>query len=222
MTHENAADAESARDGLTPAKPKLPDYVREHLERKGELAELMAGHKVTVESRRIPHRSDSGNGMDNAWSAAALHCAFEVFHNGRKVYSGEYSAGLGAAWPDTRKEFEEALKRGRRALPGLNIMLWPSDISRAFKAGWQGRKVCDESAVECFKAGWRPDPVTLVQSLLSSVTDESFPDFCASLGYDEDSRRAQATWTECRELDLVCRAMFGRDFEDATRIAMEF
>lgn len=219
MTHENAADAGSTRDGLTPAKPKLPDYVREHLERKGELAELMAGHGITIESRRIPHRKDSG--MDKAWSAAALHCAFEVFHNGRKVYSGEYSAGLGAAWPDTRKEFEEALKRGRRALPGLNIMLWPSDISRAWKAGWRSTKVCDSELHEVFKAGWRPDPVDIMQSLLG-VTSESFADWCSTFGYDEDSRRAHATWTECRELDRVCRAMFGKDFDNAQRIAWEF
>lgn len=221
MTHENAADAESARDGLTPAKPKLPDYVREHLERKGELAELMAGHGIKIESRRIPRRSDHGNGMDSKWNAAALHCAFEVFHNGRKVYLDEYSAGIGAAWPDTLKAFGEAVKRGRHALPGLG-MIFPGDVSRAFKAGWQGRKVCDEPTVECFKAGWRPDPVDIMQSLLASVTDESFADWCSSLGYEEDSRRAHATWTSCRELDRVCRAMFGRDFEDAQRIAWEF
>lgn len=219
MTHENAADAESARDAL-PLKPAIPSYKREHLKRVGELAELMAGHKVKIESRRIPHRADSGFG-DSKWNAAALHCAFEVFHNGRKVYSGEYSAGLGAAWPDTRKEFEEALKRGRRALPGVS-MFFPGDVSRAFKAGWQGRKVCDESAVECFKAGWRPNPVDLMQSTLHGVTSESFADWCSTFGYDEDSRRAHATWTECREVDRVCREIFGTDFEDATRIAMEF
>lgn len=204
---------------MTHEKPKLPDYVREHLERKGELAELMAGHGITIESHRIPHRKDSD--MDKAWSAAALHCAFEVFHYGRKVYSGEYSAGLGAAWPDTRKEFEEAMKRGRRALPGL-VMIFPGDVARAFKEGWQGRKVCDEPTVECFKAGWRPDPVDIMQSLLASVTDESFADWCSSLGYEEDSRRAYATWTNCWKLDRVCRAMFGRNFEDAQRIAWEF
>lgn len=220
MTHENAADAESARDAL-PLKPAIPAYKREHLERVGELCELMAGHKVTIESRRIPHPSGNGNSMDSKWNAAALHCAFEVFHNGRKVYSDEYSAGLGAAWPDTLKEFGEAVKRGRRALPGL-VMIFPGEVACAFKEGWQGRKVCDEPTVECFKAGWRPDPVDIMQSLLASVTDESFADWCSNLGYEEDSRRAHATWTSCRELDRVCRAMFGRDFEDANRIAMEF
>ena len=170
MTHENAADAESARDAL-PLKPAIPAYKREHLKRVGELAELMAGHKVTIESRRIPHPSGNGNSMDSKWNAAALHCAFEVFHNGRKVYSDEYSAGLGAAWPDTLKEFGEAVKRGRRAFPGL-CMIFPGDVARAFKEGWQGRKVCDEPTVECFKAGWRPDPVDIMQSLLARVTDE--------------------------------------------------
>lgn len=110
---------------------------------------------------------------------------------------------------------------GRRALPGL-VMIFPGDVARAFKEGWQGRKVCDEPTVERFKAGWRPDPVDIMQSLLARVTDESFADWFSSLGYEEDSRRAHATWTNCRELDRVCRAMFGKDFDNAQRIAWEF
>ena len=39
----------------------------------------------------------------------------------------------------------------------------------------------------------------IVWSSLMNMTDESFEDWCFELGYDEDSRKAYATWEQCSE-----------------------
>lgn len=44
---------------------------------------------------------------------------------------------------------------------------------------------------------------------------ESFHDFCADLGYDEDSRKAEATWKACQKIDNQLQRLFGHDYDAA-------
>ena len=46
-----------------------------------------------------------------------------------------------------------------------------------------------------------PGAATVLDSLRldARLGQESFEDFCGELGYDTDSRKAYATWEECRE-----------------------
>lgn len=64
-----------------------------------------------------------------------------------------------------------------------------------------------------YKVGMGIDPTTITAAdVLHSVASdaqygrEAFEDFCSELGYDTDSRKAYATWEQCR-------AMVGR-FDD--------
>lgn len=65
---------------------------------------------------------------------------------------------------------------------------------------------------------WKPTPPTaasVVDSLLLDVSglDEPFEGWAASLGYDTDSRKAEAIYRACLETLPKLRAFFGADFE---------
>lgn len=51
--------------------------------------------------------------------------------------------------------------------------------------------------------------------------DETFDDFCADLGYDTDSRKAEASWRQCRVDRDRLHAFFGADFDDFLDIDWE-
>ena len=44
----------------------------------------------------------------------------------------------------------------------------------------------------------------------------TFHDFCADLGYDEDSRSAEATWKACQKINADLYWLFGANFDAAT------
>lgn len=58
-----------------------------------------------------------------------------------------------------------------------------------------------------YRVGMGIDPTTITAAdVLASVASdarfgrESFDDFCSELGYDTDSRKAYATWEQCRAM----------------------
>lgn len=61
-----------------------------------------------------------------------------------------------------------------------------------------------------------PDAASLLSSLAldANLGDQTFADFCADLGYDEDSRKAFASWEACRASMEKLRAVFGSRFEE--------
>ena len=63
-----------------------------------------------------------------------------------------------------------------------------------------------------------PEPRELLSCLASDATlgDQAFSDFCAELGYDEDSRKAHATWEACKASAEKLQAVFGSRFEEFT------
>jgi hypothetical protein len=171
--------------------PAVPAWRAEYLAKRKHLAELMEAHKVTMTARRVDSRPD-----DAEWHKDSCHAAFDVLHNGRKVYSGHYSAGKLAAIPDTLQAFDR-----RQSVAKTQ---WESDI------------------LECVRRVWLPESVDVIQSLLSSATEESFDEWCGDYGSDTDSRKALATWETCREIERVMRRVFGAYFETAQDIAREF
>lgn len=51
-------------------------------------------------------------------------------------------------------------------------------------------------------------------ALDSNMVNESFEDWCASCGYDSDSRRAFATYEACRKIAAQLKAMLGKEAFD--------
>lgn len=60
-------------------------------------------------------------------------------------------------------------------------------------------------------------PVPLLRDVLYSLVtdaalgDEPFAEFCADLGYDEDSRKAEACWRKCVETRFALRGLLGAE-----------
>jgi hypothetical protein len=59
-----------------------------------------------------------------------------------------------------------------------------------------------------------PDVADVVYCVCSDARsgDYSFEEFCSELGYDSDSRKAEATWKACRRAGVNARRLFGKDF----------
>lgn len=51
--------------------------------------------------------------------------------------------------------------------------------------------------------------------------EQTFADFCADYGYDEDSRNAERTWRACSALTPRLRRFLRHDFEQVAELARE-
>jgi hypothetical protein len=77
---------------------------------------------------------------------------------------------------------------------------------------YQGRTM----TVPFFTGSLAGEPTTadVLDCLLSdSLSPESFSDFCAEFGYDEDSRRAEQTHKACLDMGRRVRQLLGSDFD---------
>lgn len=60
-----------------------------------------------------------------------------------------------------------------------------------------------------------PDAASVLSCLLSdaSAGSETFEDWCANLGYDTDSRKAERIYKQCLEQTAKLKKLLGEDFE---------
>ena len=67
----------------------------------------------------------------------------------------------------------------------------------------------------CGPACGEPDAADVLSCLLSDVSagEQSFEDFCGDMGYDPDSRTAEATWRACAETAPKLRRFLGDSFD---------
>lgn len=109
----------------------------------------------------------------------------------------DYSGGYLAFLPDTLLG-----KRVRDAIQGRKTRCYyPDNIRYA------------EPLELAFTLSKPTLPGVLYSLLMDSHAGvESFPDFCSNLGYDEDSRKAFATWEACRVNGDAFRRIVGKDF----------
>lgn len=69
---------------------------------------------------------------------------------------------------------------------------------------WQGSAItADPTAEGC------------LECLLSDAAsgDSTFEDFCAELGYDQDSRKAERVWKACKQTRSRLERLLGADFD---------
>jgi hypothetical protein len=213
--------------------PAVPDWRAEYAAKRKALADLMEAHKVTVTATRVDKRPDVFKD-DSDWHKDSCHAAFDVLQNGRVIYSGHYSAGSLAALPDTFTAFQQAYGDGLRKVrmtfgekQGLSGNRLPAvgmpDIRKTFDRRQSMAKTSWESDVlDVVRRAWLPESVDVIQSLLSSATDDSFESWCGDCGYDTDSRKAEKIYFDCRECERVMRRCFGPEsYYAALEIARE-
>jgi hypothetical protein len=101
----------------------------------------------------------------------------------------------------TRRAKESKLKaarawvQSRKAAPPAGLYGYPSAIAAAFTLS-------------------TPDLHGVLYSLLSDAAagNETFPDFCANYGYDEDSRKALEIYLKCQAIGADLRRVLGSDY----------
>ena len=64
-----------------------------------------------------------------------------------------------------------------------------------------------------------PTSADVLSCLISDATraEDSFEDFCSNLGYDNDSRKAEATFKACAAMGPKIRKLLGDDFDAFSR-----
>lgn len=102
-------------------------------------------------------------------------------------YGNDYR-GDDDGWRASSNPWTVTLKNGRR---------------RMTVPYWTGSAITDE-----------PTAADVLESLLldASVGDQSFHDFCADLGYDEDSRKAERLHRECQRIAERLARFLGADY----------
>lgn len=195
----------------------MEDWKARYKELRSKFADLMAAHDLVISCERVSARPDS----NPAWDESAMHARCKLLRKDRGLFTFHYSAGRGHAVPGTLPEFRKLVNAGRTATV-LSVFNLSQDVAHAWKNRHRPETLATEAIFAAARAGWRPDPVDVMQSLLSDCTQESFEDWCSEIGMDTDSRRAERMWNACRESDRVCRQAFGADFETACDLAREF
>lgn len=91
-----------------------------------------------------------------------------------------------------------------------NMDHWRVTLNRLEEHGKSKARMTVEYS--CGK-GWKGQAPTLADVLCSLRSDasvpESFDDFCAEMGYDTDSRKAESTWKACRSIAIRMRKLLG-------------
>lgn len=132
--------------------------------------------------------------------------AIQVSRNGKAFYSGPYSMGYGH------------VKIPKHANPSYHYTdAEASIIENAARKNFPNLKACkNQDALRSLllklatKQKLTPSLADVMHSLLldAQCGDNSFKDFCAELGYDDDSISAKETWEACNKTHYALRGVF--------------
>lgn len=148
------------------------------------MTDVLEALGITIDATYVPHKTPSGE-------SPVLRWRISVRRNGRQFHETDYSAGCAHS--------PEYNRNGGRVTVAV---VQECDTGwRADRPGWYGTPVPP------------PDVADVMRSLLldASSTDENFNDWCANYGFDTDSRKAEASFNQCRETAAALRRTFDRD-----------
>ena len=125
--------------------------------------------------------SDKGHDK-GGWECDAWRVTFS---RGKSAFSCPYYTGI-----------------GHRAIPEHARAIYNTSSRQLYD-----RRVMEQAAKPVL-----PRAASVLYALLrdAEAADMSFPDFCGELGYDEDSRKAFATYMQCCDTARELRAVFTR------------
>lgn len=161
------------------------------------LANAMAHLALTVESEFVPWSKSRSFKPGANIRERNLNWKVTLLHNGRKVLTTDYSAGIAhcPSYPkggyisvDVATKLESETERGKQTKIG----------------GFTGHPFLGDTI--------KPDACDVVYSLAleSDVLDHpSFESWAGDFGYDTDSRKAEAIYRACLGVALALRAAIG-------------
>lgn len=173
--------------------------------------EFYKQHKVTVDLRPIPSRTDGSDFTGDDKTPEPCHFAFTLNRDGKSVYSGEYSvgAGIAEAWArknksrfntcghTTRDFLSNPPPRNRSIAPRSDY--W-NDIREQF-----GRAVARDASI-------LPAHGILTSLVMDGMgSDQNFADWAGDLGYSDYSIKAKAIWEACNDIRRSLNSVFPAD-----------
>ena len=165
---------------------------------KEERAAKVAALGLTIEAVFVPF-SQSRN---KAEKMPSLNWRVIVKRNGRAVLETDYVAGCGHA-PSYKQHF------GRRT---IEVKENDERVKWECEYGRPAGKFTNTRSPSQGQATIKPDTLDVLASLAmdSNVLDAGgFEDWARDLGFDTDSRKAEATYKACIEIALKLRAALG-------------
>jgi len=182
---------------------------------RASLATMIQELGITMTSTAINER-EGLKGLGDGWRLQACHARCQIDFAGGGRYSTEYSAGLGAAFGHLSfEQFMKLIGIGWDSLSGVK------DAYAQIK-GRECRLVSGVLILAVARMKWAPNIVDVIASLAMDATDAPFEEFCADLGYDEDSRKAEAVWLTCCETGRVMRRNIGNEkFKELRELAIQ-
>lgn len=154
-------------------------------------------------------------GVDGDWPHIAYSC--RLVRNGREVWAGPFRLGIGHV---------RLPKSGSAELMRLEMSREEESMLAAMNsrphANFRNKDLQASLCAKLAKAqNVRPDCEQVVSSLVmdgSAYFDGSrFEDWCADLGYSEDSRKALATFEACQEIGRALTRALSRQELDKLR-----
>jgi hypothetical protein len=168
-------------------------------------AQAIAELGLTVESTFIPLSQSRNKGAMHP----SLNWRVTLKRNGRAVIATDYSAGCAHA-PSYKQHWG---KRTVESAERDEMVAWECEHGRKAIGVRYGSRGC-----EAYGAGagphLAPKATDVVYSLVqdgSAIDEGGFDEWAASLGYDTDSRKAEAAYRACVETGLKLRAALGED-----------
>jgi hypothetical protein len=173
------------------------------------------GVKVTWHPVRAAQETES---EFKTWQ---LHYVGTVTNKDGRAETFQWRAGYGCAMTPEIKLLLKAAERSlssiapRSQFLGLHGMK-EQELLHIMQGKNPNRLFNQDAARKFFEwllRKWTPAPEDLLNSLKldASLGLESFEEFCANIGADTDSRKAEASWHECRETERKLRGLMGRD-----------
>lgn len=147
--------------------------------------------------------------VEPQWHAIAYDCVLS--RNGRTVWEGEYKLGVGHVKAEHWKRAHESVGKNNRN--GLTLRPHAFAIEMLVKRpNVQFRDPKAHAAAAAAVAGVLGVAPTLPEVLSWLLTDNpndaSFGEWCAELGYDSDSRKAEGVYNACCEVGRMLRRAF--------------
>lgn len=166
---------------------------------KEELAEFIVKHKISFTSIFVPWSISRNAKHDPKVSDYSLNFKVTMLKNERPVHDFDYQMGIGHC-------------KHKLINPRVRYCIADAD---AIIAECEGERVTA-----------KPDQIDLLASIAidsSAINEGPFEDWASNLGYDADSRKAEAIYRTCIDIAVKIRAAFGHEaLEELQEAAQDY
>lgn len=166
------------------------------------IQEFIELHGLTIESQRIPMRTDLAG---DSFGKGAYHYLVTIKNRDEGLYSFPYSMGSAHV---------EKIPFGNIKLLGLGIRNRKDYDSIPLPGSRRGVTLWQEEAQKVVFKPKAPDLATVLDCLASDCSGidsaSGFEEWASELGYDADSRKAENIYNACRDSYRKLEHMLGR------------